>query len=239
MLASGREFLLVPAPQPGRLALAYTCWDHPNMPWDGTELWVAPLDRPDGGASSSRAGRGESIWQPEWDAGGRLHWVSDRTGWWQLYREGEQLTTEDGAEVGYPQWLFGGSTYAFLAGGEIAAIRTEGGEERLAPGARRARSRTSGCRTRRSSGFRSLRAHGDELLFVGGEPRRGGGARALERRRGRARSCAPPGSRSAAGLDLAPRRLDFPDQRRRHRARVLLPAGEPGLRRRPPTSDRR
>ena len=38
-------------------------------------------------------GPDESVFQPEWSADGRLHWVSDRDGWWNLYRDGEQLTS--------------------------------------------------------------------------------------------------------------------------------------------------
>src|SRR5262249_679714 len=140
VLARGRDFYSFPRLSPDGTRLAFTCWDQPDMPWDATELWVAPLDRPgeaEGGAAGGGEARGvaggvgESMWAPEGRGGGRLHWVSERTGWWSLYREGELLAADEGAEVGYPQWLFGGSTYAFLADGTIAAIRTERGEERL------------------------------------------------------------------------------------------------------------
>ena len=90
-----------------------------------------------------------------------LHYVSDRSGWWNLYREDDQLTDER-AELGYPQWAFGGSSYAFLEGGDIACIRVEGGFERLcilARGRVRIR-RTSAFRTRpsatRSSGASAI-----------------------------------------------------------------------------------
>ena len=76
------------------------------------------------------AGPGESIWQPEWSPDGRLHWVSDRDGWWNIFREGEQLTDEQ-AELGYPQWLLGGSTYDFLPDGSIVCVRVQGAMERL------------------------------------------------------------------------------------------------------------
>lgn len=132
-LASGRDFYSFPRVSPDGKWLAWTCWDHPNMPWDGTELWLAPLEEPSD-ARRLAGGPEESIFQPEWDPEGRLHFVSDRDGWWNLYRvDGDspmQLTAER-AELGHPQWLFGGSTYALLGDGSIACIRCELGTERL------------------------------------------------------------------------------------------------------------
>jgi dipeptidyl aminopeptidase/acylaminoacyl peptidase len=142
VLAGGRDFYSFPRISPDGEWLAWTCWDHPNMPWDGTELWVAPLQ--DSGEERLVAGGAEeSIFQPEWGPDGRLHFVSDRDGWWNLYRPrepGAELSGEDGplvqltedrADYAHPQWLFGGATYAFLAGGAIACVRCEGAEERL------------------------------------------------------------------------------------------------------------
>jgi dipeptidyl aminopeptidase/acylaminoacyl peptidase len=142
VLASGRDFYSFPRISPDGAWLAWTCWDHPNMPWDGTELWVAPLA--DSGEERLVAGgTEESIFQPEWGPDGRLHFISDRDGWWNLYRarepgaelSGEEGTlvqlTEEEADFAHPQWLFGGATYAFLASGAIACVRCAGGEERL------------------------------------------------------------------------------------------------------------
>jgi dipeptidyl aminopeptidase/acylaminoacyl peptidase len=170
VLASGRDFYSFPRLSPDGTRLAFTCWDHPNMPWDGTELWVAPLDRP-GALRHVAGGPVESIWQPEWDDRGRLHWVSDRSGWWQLYRQGEQLTDERRAEVGYPQWLFGGSTYAFLANGDIAVVRCERGEERLhvLRGGEPGQLVDLGL-PYTAFEFPALRARGDRLLFVAASP---------------------------------------------------------------------
>jgi dipeptidyl aminopeptidase/acylaminoacyl peptidase len=142
VLASGRDFYSFPRISPDGAWLAWTCWDHPNMPWDGTELWVAPLA--DSGEERLVAGGAEeSILQPEWSPGGRLHFVSDRDGWWNLYRArepGAELSGEEGALVqlteeeadfGHPQWLFGGATYAFLDSGAIVCVRCTGAQERL------------------------------------------------------------------------------------------------------------
>src|SRR6476469_6465873 len=89
----------------------------PRMPWDGTELRVANADG--GDARRVAGGDAESVMQPRWDADGRLHWISDRSGWWNLYREGEALYPAE-AEFGMPMWVFGQSSYVFLDDGRIA-----------------------------------------------------------------------------------------------------------------------
>jgi dipeptidyl aminopeptidase/acylaminoacyl peptidase len=142
VLAAGRDFYSFPRVSPDGAWLAWTCWDHPNMPWDGTELWVAPLA--DSGEERLVAGGAEeSIFQPEWGPDGQLYFVSDRDGWWNLYRarepgaelSGEEGTlvqlTEEEADFAHPQWLFGGATYAFLDSGAIVCVRCRGAEERL------------------------------------------------------------------------------------------------------------
>jgi len=142
VLAGGRDFYASPRISADGAWLAWICWDHPNMPWDGTELWVAPLA--DSGEERLIAGgREESIFQPEWGPDGRLHFASDRDGWWNLYRAREPGTelsgeegalvqlTEEEADFAHPQWLFGGATYAFLDDGAIVCVRCRRGEEQL------------------------------------------------------------------------------------------------------------
>jgi len=142
VLAGGRDFYASPRVSADGAWLAWICWDHPNMPWDGTELWVAPLA--DSGEERLIAGGPEeSIFQPEWGPDGRLHFASDRDGWWNLYRAREPGTelsgeegalvqlTEEEADLAHPQWLFGGATFAFLESGAIVCVRCERGEERL------------------------------------------------------------------------------------------------------------
>jgi dipeptidyl aminopeptidase/acylaminoacyl peptidase len=168
VLASGHDFYSFPRVSPDGACLAWTCWDHPNMPWDGTELWVAPLGNTVD-ATLVAGGPDESVFQPEWDEGGRLHFVSDREGWWNLYRdEGEQVVqlTDEEAELAHPQWLFGGSTYAFLADGAIACVRCERGEERLfllEPGAERLEDLELPYT---SFGFPSLSSRGTRVAFA-------------------------------------------------------------------------
>ena len=132
VLVSGNDFYSNPRLSPDGSRLAWLTWCHPNMPWDGTELWVAEL-REDGALARAErvaGGERESIFQPEWSPDGILHFVSDRTGWWNLYRRRGGATAPlcaMEAEFGAPQWVFGMSTYAFDALGRIVcAHKTRG-----------------------------------------------------------------------------------------------------------------
>lgn len=136
-IAGGRDFYAAPRISPDGTKLAWLSWDLPWLPWDGCELWVADLAA-DGSLSGERlvAGRDgqESIWQPGWSPAGEMHFVSDRSGWWNLYRErgGEQQALHPAeAEFGWPHWVFGGSTYAFLADGRLACIYNAGGVQHV------------------------------------------------------------------------------------------------------------
>lgn len=133
ILASGHDFYASPRLSRDGRRLLWLTWDHPNMPWDGTELWVADFDA---GAGLSQpvkiaGGPAESIFQPEWGPGDVLHWISDKTGWWNLYRGGAPLAPMN-AEFGVPQWVFGMTRYAFLDRDRIACIYTRDGFDRLA-----------------------------------------------------------------------------------------------------------
>ena len=111
-LVGGHDFFAAPRLSPDGSQLAWLSWDHPNMPWDGTELWVASLDR-DLGLGPARLVAGsqsESISQPRWSPDGRLHYVSDRTGWWNLYADdGEfgRALAPRAAEFAEPDWTLG------------------------------------------------------------------------------------------------------------------------------------
>jgi dipeptidyl aminopeptidase/acylaminoacyl peptidase len=132
-IIAGSDFYSTPRISPDGNYLAWLSWDHPQMPWDGTELWVGELAR-DGSIHNAQhvvGGPSESIFQPEWSPRGVLHWVSDRTGWWNLYSEAGAVAVME-AEFGRPQWSFGLSTYAFLADGRIVASFSRDGTECLA-----------------------------------------------------------------------------------------------------------
>lgn len=127
IVATGHDFFASPRMSRDGERIAWLRWDQPRMPWDGTELVVADL-RPDGSVANERVvagGERESIVQPAWSADGVLHFVSDRTGWWNLYRDadaGAENLTPIEAEFGVPMWEFGYSTYAFLGDGRIACL---------------------------------------------------------------------------------------------------------------------
>ncbi len=142
VIAGGHDFYSNPRISPDGRQLAWLQWDHPRMPWDGTELWVAQFasDGALSGATCVAGGPEESIFQPEWSPSGELHFVSDRTGWWNLYRlrpggarepgQAEALAPME-AEFGTPQWQFGMSTYTFLEDGRIACVMSQNGFDQL------------------------------------------------------------------------------------------------------------
>jgi dipeptidyl aminopeptidase/acylaminoacyl peptidase len=137
VLATGNDFYSSPRLSPDGSRLAWLTWNHPNMPWDGTELVVCDVDaegRPEN-VGRVTGGQDESIYQPEWSPDGTLHFVSDRTGWWNLYRLSAgnvEPLHEKEAEFGAPQWQFGMSTYAFLPSGRIVCSYTDHGGSHLA-----------------------------------------------------------------------------------------------------------
>jgi len=137
VLARGHDFFSSPRLSRDGRRLAWLTWDHPRMPWQGSELWVAELD----GAGIPRAprkvagGASESICQPEWSPEDELHFVSDRSGWWNLHRE--RGGTVDAlhpmaAEFGEPHWSFGGAKYGFALDGTIVCAYEQDGGSRLA-----------------------------------------------------------------------------------------------------------
>lgn len=177
IVASGHDFYAAPTLSPDGDRLAWLTWDHPGMPWDGTELHVADVD--DDGLLTNEevimGGPDEAVFQPAWRPDGTLHAVSDRTGWWNLYRrEGDDWVSyrDEEAEYGTPQWVFGLATYAFLDDGRVATVVTRDGEQSLelvAPGGSREvpdlQLSVFGER-----GAPRLRSDGQSLYFVGGGP---------------------------------------------------------------------
>ena len=169
-LVDGADFYSNPRLSPDGGRLAWLSWDHPNMPWDGTELWAADVAE-DGSLSGTRlvaGGQTESVFQPEWSPGGELYFVSDRTGWWNLYRERErdvQAVLPLEAEFGLPQWVFRMSRYAFLESGRIACSFARDGGSTLAT-----LDPESGALTEIDSpysSFASIRAAGEDIVFLG------------------------------------------------------------------------
>ena len=177
ILAEGHDFFASPRLSPDGRHLAWLAWDHPNMPWNGTTLYVAELGDDGTIIGMPRAvagGPAESIFQPEWSPdGGELCFVSDRSGWWNLYclklASGEVRSIAPmAAEFGQPQWVFGMATYAFAGSSRIVCSFVEAGLGRLA-----VIDLATGVLRRLETPFTqfaSVRANGDQALFIAGAP---------------------------------------------------------------------
>ena len=132
ILVSGNDFYSSPKISPDGSRLAWLTWNHPNMPWDGCELWTGNLAA-DGSLTNQKlvaGGLNESIFQPEWSPDGALYFVSDASGWWNIYRvvnDSIEQVIEMEAEFGAPQWVFGMSTYAFESADQIICAFVEKG----------------------------------------------------------------------------------------------------------------
>jgi dipeptidyl aminopeptidase/acylaminoacyl peptidase len=129
------DFVAYPRPSPDGRRLAFIAWDHPNMPWDTTSLYVGELG--DGGLEGPRriaGGDEESVLDPKWSADGTLYFISDRTGFWNLYRwdgrEVRAVLARD-AEFAGPLWVFGQSNYALMPDGRVLAAYSGDGRDEL------------------------------------------------------------------------------------------------------------
>jgi dipeptidyl aminopeptidase/acylaminoacyl peptidase len=140
VLVEGSDFYAAPRLSPDGRMLAWLSWNHPNMPWVSTELWVAAIAE-DGGLTQPRkiaGGDNESIAQPNWSPDGILYLISDRNGWWNLYRcdvDGDGAVRPicpNPADFCPAQWVFGQSSYAFPSANTLICTYGEGGRTRLA-----------------------------------------------------------------------------------------------------------
>jgi dipeptidyl aminopeptidase/acylaminoacyl peptidase len=135
VLVAGPDFVSSPRWSRDGGHLCWVEWDHPNMPWDGTRLKVRELES--GAETLVAGGPAESVSEPQWHGDGSLTFISDRTGWWSLYRwspgsgEIEPLVEVD-AEIGVPQWVFGTSRYAVLPDDRVVFAQCRDGIDRLA-----------------------------------------------------------------------------------------------------------
>lgn len=134
-LTEGHDFYSSPTLSADGSRLAWITWDHPDMPWDTTTLWEATLAEGDlQNITVVAGGKNEAVQQPRYDNAGKLHYISDQNGWWNLYQfhQGKsQCLCEKQAEFGVPPWVFGQSTYTFTDNG-IVCVYAEKNEHRLA-----------------------------------------------------------------------------------------------------------
>jgi len=176
VLASGHDFYASPRLSPDGRWLAWLAWDHPNMPWNGTRLYLGELAQ-DGAISQGEpiaGGATESIFQPEWSPDGtQIALISDHSGWWNLYSfdvatRAVRALAPMAAEFGLPQWVFGMSTYAFAGPKRIVCTYYQGGIGYL--GVLNLANETLTPVATPFTEFGSLRAMGDRAVFRAGAP---------------------------------------------------------------------
>ncbi len=132
-VASGHDFYSSPRISPDGKQLAWITWDHPQMPWDGSDLWIAEISGQDANVGRPHhiaGGDQESICNVCWSKKGELYFVSDRTGWWNLYRyrNGKtEILYPAQVDFAAPAWVFKSESYGFTDEGEIVCIYTQEG----------------------------------------------------------------------------------------------------------------
>ncbi|MGH9298523.1 MAG: prolyl oligopeptidase family serine peptidase [Acidimicrobiales bacterium] len=135
IIASGHDFYSHVAISRDGGRLVFVSWDHPNMPWDGTELFEVELAT--GSSRFVAGGIAESVTQPKYSGDGRLMFISDRTGWWNLYSSEEKPGGEVTAlapmkaDLGRPDWIFGYSSYVVLEDGSVVGAWSKDGFHHL------------------------------------------------------------------------------------------------------------
>lgn len=176
VLVGGHDFFCAPRLSPDGRFLVWLAWDHPNMPWNGTTLYMAELDGK-GRVGEPRViagGPAESIFQPEWSPDGRaLFFVSDRSNWWNLYQHDVVTRTTEPlmpmeAEFGAPMWTLGASTYAFAGPRHIICTYTKGGRDNLAT--LDIKNKTLRTLELPFTEFASVRAAGNRVVFRAAAP---------------------------------------------------------------------
>lgn len=210
VLAHGHDFYSNPCLSPDASELAWLSWDHPRMPWDGTELWLASI-RTDGALGRAvrvAGGANESVFQPQWAPDGTLYFVSDPDGWWNLYRRCAGTVAPVcpmKAEFGLPQWQFGMSTYGFDEAGRLICAYGRDGAWRLArldPDAARLQPIELPY-----TQLREVRVRGRRAVFLGAAPDRPTAVVALNLDNGRYQAL-----RESSTLDFDPGCLSQPER---------------------------
>ena len=176
-LASGYDFYSSPRPSPNGRYLVWLCWNHPNMPWDETELWIGEINDEKNisltNTTKLAGSKDESIVQPLWSPDGKfVYFSSDRSGWWNIYRTGvdgqsvERITDME-AEFGGPAWQFGSSYFDFDHEGNIVTTYWQNGIAKLAKVDVQTKKLTPLTATEEYTDIRSLHVHNHDVHFIG------------------------------------------------------------------------
>ncbi len=215
LLVDGHDFYSDPRLSADGSRLAWVAWNHPQMPWTKTELWVADVDEQGMVQNARCLVRGdESVNQPRWAPDGSLLFISDRTGWWNLYRwqdDGPQLLLSRDAEFGRPQWVFGEPTYDVRADNKAVCSYAAGGQWHL------------GELDLESGDWReieldytsigSVRVSGKRAIFIGGSPTQAAAVVSVDLVDGTVETLSRPSDTQVDAAYLsAPQAIEFPTE---------------------------
>ena len=171
-LVEGDDFYSSPRLSPDGRYLAWICWNHPDMPWDSSYLWLAELDEAVLKRQPVAGGKTESICEPKWSSDGTLYFSSDRTDWWNIYRRNLDSTVENvcemAAEFAYPHWVFGLSTYALIESDRAVCAYSQGGCWHL--GTIDLNTKQLSKIETRYTNISDLQTDGSKVFFIGGSP---------------------------------------------------------------------
>ncbi|CAF1052796.1 unnamed protein product [Adineta ricciae] len=176
-LASGYDFYSSPRISPDGRYLVWICWNHPNMPWDQTELWIGEFSNEDNSSLINKKklfGQiDESILQPEWSPDGKfIYFVSDKNNWWNIYRtsvDGQNVehVYDDQAEFGGPSWVFAGTYYGFDSNSNLVSVYWKNGIAKLCRIDVQTKKSTPLTATEEYTDIRSVRVNKQTVYFVG------------------------------------------------------------------------
>ena len=173
-LIEGSDFYSSPRLSPDGQYLAWIDWNHPDMPWDSTYLWLAQIDARGSVLEPQlvAGGKTESICEPKWSDNGTLYFSSDRTNWWNIYRRNPngnvEIVHEMAAEFAYPHWVFGLSTYALIGNERAVCAYSQGGSWHL--GKIDLQTKQFEPIETRYNNISDLQTNGSSVFFIGGSP---------------------------------------------------------------------
>ena len=176
-LDAGYDFYSSPRTSPDGKHLIWLCWNHPNMPWDQTELWIGEINSESNYSIVNKrklfGNENESIVQPQWSPDGKfIYFVSDRNNWWNIYRSGidgqslEHVYNME-AEFGGPAWQFASSYYDFDSNGNLVAGYWKDGSAKLSQIDVQTKQLTNITVTDVYTDIRSVHVHGENVYFIG------------------------------------------------------------------------